>query len=113
MCSCILRRGTQIQVERATEALNHDDTAGAAVADARIARPVPQLAKHRLREHSSHRAAEIVVPGKEISKPVRQAQDPLAHGHIGEDVVDQMRGALGHPATATAWTESAVMRCTT
>jgi hypothetical protein len=103
------RMEVQIEVERAPEALDHDDASGEAVADARAARAVPQPAKHRLREHGGHRATESVVPGEQVAEPVRQAQHPLAHRHVGQNLIDQVRGALRHAATATAWTQRAAL----
>ena len=72
----------EIEVQRPTEALDHDDAAGAAVMDADIAGTVPQPAKHGLREHRGHRAAEIVVPGEKVPQPVGHAQDPLAYRYV-------------------------------
>ena len=41
-----------------------------------------------------------VVPRQPIAQAVRQTQNPLPHGHVWEDVVHQVRGALGHPSAA-------------
>ena len=38
---------------------------------------------------------------------MREAQDPLAHGHRREHPVDQVRGPLSHAPTATARTKTA------
>ena len=37
---------------------------------------------------------------------MRHTQDPLADRHVGEHVVDQVRGACGHAPTAAARTET-------
>jgi len=38
---------------------------------------------------------------------IGQTQHPLPHGHVGEHVIDQMGGALGHPAAAATRTKRA------
>ncbi len=43
-----------------------------------------------------------MAPGELVPEAMRQRQHPLPDRHIREHVVDQVRGALGHPAPATA-----------
>ena len=40
-----------------------------------------------------------------VPQAVRQTQDPLPDGHVGEHAIDEVGGALGHPATAAAGTQ--------
>jgi hypothetical protein len=40
---------------------------------------------------------------------MRQTEDPLTDGHIGKDVVDQMRRPLRHPPAAAPWTKPAAL----
>lgn len=35
-----------------------------------------------------------------------QGRDPLPHGHVGEDVVHEVGGALSHPSAAATGTEA-------
>lgn len=67
--------------------------------------PTPQVPLHRAHEHTDHGPAEIVVPRQQIAHAIRQAQHPLPHGHVGQHVVHQVRGAFGHAPAATAGAE--------
>jgi hypothetical protein len=51
--------------------------------------------------------AQVMVPRQPVAKAVRQAQDPLPYGHVWEDVVHQMCGALSHSAPSAAWAKAA------
>jgi len=57
--------------------------------------------------HRDDRAAQRVIPGQQVAHPMRETEHPLAHGDRREDVIHQMRGAVGHPAAAAAWAEAA------
>jgi hypothetical protein len=50
---------------------------------------------------------KLMIPRQPIAQAVRDCQYPLAHRNLWQYVIDQMRGALGHPPPATAWTEAA------
>jgi len=71
------------------------------------ARAGAQPAQHGAHVDGDDRTAQVVVPRQLVTNAVRQAQDPLPHGYVGEDAIDQMGGPLGHPATAAARTEAA------
>ena len=45
-----------------------------------------------------------MVPGQHVPHLVWEREHPLAHGDVGEDVIDQVRGALGHPPPSVART---------
>src|SRR5207245_11520642 len=51
-------------------------------------------------------AAGRGVPGEEIAQPVGQREHPLAHGHVRQDVVDEVCRLLRHAAAATTRTEA-------
>ena len=91
-----------VQIQRAAKTLNNGHRAAAPVHDPGRPRLAPQEAEHRARERPHHRAAQVVIPGQPVAQAMRQAQDPLAHGHRWEHTVDQVRGALGHAPSATA-----------
>ena len=55
----------------------------------------------------AHCATQIVIPGEVISQAIRQAQHTLSHRHVGEHVIDEVDGALGHPAAAATRTHRA------
>ena len=43
-----------------------------------------------------HVATEVLqpialIPPKQVLQPMRQAEDPLSNGHVGEDMIDEMR----------------------
>src|SRR5688572_14650479 len=56
-------------------------------------------------EDARDRAAERMVPCQHVAQAVRQTQHPLSYWHDRKDVIDQMRGTLSHPPTATARTD--------
>jgi len=62
-----------------------------------VARAGPQEAEHRAKEDGDNRSAQVVVPRQLVPNAVRQAQDPLPYGRVGEYGIDQMGGPLGHP----------------
>lgn len=85
--------------------MDHRDGAPATIGHIVQARAAPQPAAHRAQEHRDDGATEVVIPGEPIPQAVGQAQHPLPHSHIGKDVIDQVRGALGHPPPTAARTE--------
>ena len=89
------------------KSLDDRDRAAAAVRHAVSARAAAQETEHRSEIHGHDRPTEVVIPGEEIPNPMRQAQHPLPHGHVGKDVIDQVGSAFGHPAPTAARTESA------
>src|SRR5262245_36962405 len=50
-----------------------------------------------------------MIPGQHVPQSVRQAQYPLAHGDDREDVINQVRGALGHASPAATGTDRATL----
>jgi hypothetical protein len=85
-----------------TEPLDDRDGAAAAVHHTRQCRPATQAAQHSTHEYPCHGFARIMVPRKLVPQPVRQTQDPLPDRHVGQHVVDEVRGTFGHSATAAA-----------
>jgi hypothetical protein len=105
------RVDVQVEVERPAESLDHGDSATATVRDAAVARAGAQEAEHGTDEHGDDPATQVVIPRPLVPQAVRQAQDPLPHGHVGEHVVEQVGGSLRHPAAAATRTERPLMRC--
>jgi hypothetical protein len=56
-------------------------------------------------------SAQVVTPRQEVPHAGWQTQEPLAHGHIGQHVVHQVRRAFGHATPAAPRAEpSALVR---
>ena len=64
----------------------------------------PSLAEQMARDHPvhhlQHRSHQLGLCGQQQAQRDRQRQHPLAHRHMGDDVVDQMRCGLGHAPRA-------------
>ena len=82
-----------------------DHPAAASRLDALVARARSKHAVHRTQQRARNRATQVVVPRQLIPHAVRQTQDPLPDRHIGEHMIDEMGGALRHPAAAAAGTQ--------
>ena len=52
-------------------------------------------------------AAQGVIPGQAVAQAIRERQDPLAHRHPRQHLVNEVGGAFGHPSTPTTRTEAA------
>lgn len=98
-----------VQIEPASEPLDHRHAAGVAVAKAPPARTSSLERQQNARVDREHGPTELVVPCQEIAEPVGQAQHPLAHRDVRQDAVHEARGALGHAPASAARTESAAL----
>ena len=94
-----------VQIQRPAEALDDDHRAPARVTDASLTRPVTQEPQDRAHGHGHHFPTRVMVPGQHVSHSVWEREHPLAHGDVGEHMIDEVLGALGHPATAAARTD--------
>ena len=94
-----------VQIERSPEPLDHGHRATTTVLDAALARASAQEAEHGSGEQANDPAAHVVIPGQLAPQAVGQTQDPLSHGHVREYVINQVGGALGHPAAAATRTD--------
>jgi len=104
------RVNMDVQIEGSPEPLDHGHCAPATVRDASVAPAGAQQAEYRTKEHRDDGAARVVIPRELVAQAVRQTQHPLSHGHVGEHVIDEVGGALVHPAAAAARTERALAR---
>jgi hypothetical protein len=91
-----------VQVERATKALDDGHRTRAPIAVPQGLGSFPVEAEQRTRVDRKHGAAKLVIPCKPIAKLEGQAQHPLSNRYAREHVVDEMRSTLGHPAAAAA-----------
>jgi len=89
-----------VQLEPIPEALDYGHGSALSVAHAVSACPPAIEAEDGADGDAEHRAAERVVPGEPVAQAVRQREHPLAHGDVRQDVVDEVRGLLGHAAEA-------------
>ena|SRR5437870_4023860 len=98
-----------LRLSAPTEALDDQDGATAPIGDALVARAAAEEPEHCADGHAADRAAQVMIPRQQVPQPMRQAQHPLTHWHIGPDVIDQMRSSLRHAAATTARAEPAAL----
>jgi hypothetical protein len=97
------RVDVHVEIEGSPEPLDDRDGASARLLDASGARMVLQPAEDGAEEDRGDAAAQVVVPREPVPH-LRQAQDPLSNGDVGDDAVHQMCGAFRHTATTAART---------
>jgi hypothetical protein len=95
-----------VQIQRPAEALDDHDGPATAIDDPVPARTPTHESQHAANGDAHDGATEVVIPGQEIPKPMRETQDPLTNGHVGEHVIDEMCRAVGHPAPGTTGTKA-------
>src|SRR2546427_53743 len=100
------RMEVDVELKSAPEALDHRHGVAPPIARASAARLLPIETEDGTHRDAENRAAELVIPGKEVAQSARQAEDPLAHRHRRKDVVDQVCGVRRHAAAAAARTEA-------
>jgi len=96
-----------IEIQRPPEPLHDGHRATAPVHHPGRPRLTPQEAEDRSHERPRHPTAQVVIPGESVAQTMREAQNPLAHGHRREHPVDEVRGSLSHAPPATARTKTA------
>ena len=85
-----------VQVEARPEPLHDRDRPGLALR--RRVEP-KALARERVQgsgEHPQDSPAEVVVPRHPVSERERQAQNPVPHGDVRQDAIDEVCRALDH-----------------
>jgi len=60
-------------------------------------------------DDSEHLAHDGRLAGKQKAQRERKAEDPLAHGLMRQDFVDQQSGAVGHSACSAAAAKTALL----
>ena len=112
-----------VQIQRPAKPLNNRHGATVYIGKAALAGAGAQMPMHLPQQHAHHGLAQVVAPGQQIPEAVRQRQDPLhpnAHSprvggpglsnrDIRDDVVHQVRGALGHAPAAAPRTEPSAL----
>ena len=59
-----------------------------------------------MQERAQDLAREAGVIGAPVAQGVGEGEDPLAHRHLGEDAIDEVRGGVGHAAAAARRAEA-------
>jgi hypothetical protein len=95
-----------IEVECTAKALDDRYRPGASLGVTPTLGPLSVETEQGPRVDPKDCAAELVVPSEAIAELEREAQHPLTDWHLREDMVDEVRGALGHAAAATARAEA-------
>ena len=101
------RVNVHVQVQGCAKALDNGHRAAAAIHHTAILGLTTQPAEHGAQIDRDHGPAERVVPRQQVAKTRGQGQDELTDRDVREHVIDQVRGTIGHAATATARTEPA------
>ena len=94
-----------VEIQGTAEALYQRHGAGLRVG-AGAARLLDQMAVDGPVDDAQHPAHDLRPAGEQESELEGKAQDPLAHGQPGQDLVDQQRGAFHHPAGAATRAET-------
>jgi hypothetical protein len=90
----------KVRAQRGTavESLNEGDAAALPVGMASL---VSVIRLQLVTEHAQEALAERVVVGDAVTPAVRNREHPLSDRYARDDMVDQVRGRLGHAPTAT------------
>lgn len=96
-----------VEIHRAAEALKHSDAAATGMRDAVRLSPRAQMPFDRSVQDARHPSAQVVTPRQDVAQSKRQCQFPLPDRHVGDDMVDEVRGAFGHAPPAATGTEPA------
>lgn len=100
----------QVEIEGAAKALNEGDESGLRLSSGGETRVAPRascvISAERTGDDDMHGVQQGVVVGEAVAKRVRKRQHPLSRGHMGKDVVGEVRGELGHAPAVAAWTEA-------
>ncbi len=98
-----------VEIQSAAKPLDDGHASRTAVADTVSSRAMALATEQHPHVHAEHRARQPVIPRQEIAKAVRQTEDPLAHGHTRQHVVDEAGGGLGHAPAAAARAEATAL----
>jgi hypothetical protein len=60
-------------------------------------------------KRAEHFSAQLAVVAAQIAEAKRERADPLAHGHFGDDSLDQMQREIEHAPAQAARTEAAAL----
>ncbi len=98
-----------VQVERAAEALHERDGAALAGDLAPLAGLPPLQGDDFFDEQAAGGEKGGGVPGDEKPEREGQREDPLSHGHVGENAVDEVRRRVCHAPAAAARAQASVL----
>ncbi len=98
-----------VGIKRGTIALKLINTTRATVLDGICLSLRGVEAKDGPHEDTTDSTAKGHVQREQVTEPPREGDHPLAHGDIGEDVVNEVRCGLGHAAATTGRTETSAL----
>jgi len=94
-----------IEVQRAAEALDEGDDAGAGTIGGLQTRPLRKAGLYGSGDHGQAAAQSLRAAGEEHAQRPGEAQDPLAHRYGRDDVVDEVGRGLDHAPGAAGRTK--------
>jgi len=99
-----------VAVQRAAEALDEGDGAALRARNlALLARAATQRREDAAHEDAEHGLHQRCVVGEPVAQREGQREHPLAHGHLGQHAIDEVRGGVGHTAAAAGGAEAAAL----
>ncbi len=99
----------RVGIERGTRTLDLINATRAPVLDGIHLSLRGVKAKDGPHEDTTDSTAKGHVQREQVTEPPREGDHPLAHGDIGEDVVNEVRCGLGHAAATTGRTETSAL----
>lgn len=95
-----------VEVQAPSEALRKANGSALSAAEPRDAGALTLPAKDLLHEEPSHRRECTRLACEEKTELERDAEHPLPHGDVANDVHRQMRGGPAHPTRVSRWAHS-------
>jgi len=96
-----------VEIERTAETLDEGDDAGAGTAAGGKPCAMRQVGLDGADDDGEAATEGIGPAGEEQAQRLGEAQHPLADGHLGEDVIDEMGRGLDHAPSAAGGAEPA------
>ena len=98
----------QVGIERRSETVDKRHRTEPGIAG-RVGTAQAQRRLHLGEENPQHRIDQTGVTMEEIPQPLRQREHPLPHRHLGEHVIHEVRGRLGHAPGAAGGADPAAL----
>jgi hypothetical protein len=88
----------RVQVQCAAETLHESDCAGPPAADAKPARAQAVSGEDAAQDQIQGPGDQGRITGEQEASPAREREHPLAHRHLRQDTIEQVRGGPLDPA---------------
>ena len=98
-----------VEVQRRAETLDEGDRPGLGAGGDGESGLLDEVCGDGAVHHTQDLAQDLRLGGEQEAQGIRERQYPLPNGLLGEDMIDQMRGALYHPPGATRGAEPAAL----